>query len=176
MRILLLSCVLGVALGFLLGCRKSFSGDGLVTDSGFWSYPRYAITFDSFNAASEAHRTLNFKALPSARMTFGLLVTDIGRSKDVVAALRSSEYEGVILHVEITREDGTLVADVRASVKDWQVSRSSQRVMLWHEKLRDVRFDRRSAYEISIDSSGISDSSEPFILRPVLEGGGNEMP
>lgn len=47
MHLSFLSGIMVFGLGFLLGCGKPFSGDGVMADRGYWSYPRYEIAFDS---------------------------------------------------------------------------------------------------------------------------------
>lgn len=176
MRILILSAALVIAIGFLMGCRTSFTGDGVLTDKGFWSYPRYTIVFESFDITRSAHQTFTFKGVPSARLTFGLVVTNVARKADPASVVRGSHYENAILHIEIRKDDGTVIAEARAPISQWQLSRSPERLMLWHEQLRDVRFVRRFTYSISVGLSDVGRSAQPFLLRPVLEGGGNELP
>ncbi len=168
----------GLLVGALLvfGCRKQFSGDGVVVDSGFWSYPRYSIAFDPLDPTNGADRTYKFTGTPGAKMTFGfVVVSDSGRA-DAKTLFRSSETDWMSLDVKITKEGGATVASTKAALKDWQFSESPQRIMLWHDKLRDVNFDRRSVYRINIDVSGVAAATNALRLRPVLEGGGNETP
>ena len=168
------TCLVGMLL--VLGCRKPFSGDGVVTDNGTWSYPRYAIAFDSLNATNDASRTYRFTGTPSAAMTFGLVLTGVSGRENAATALQDSKYDQMIVRVKITKEGGTVVATSEAALKDWQVSQSSQRVMLWHKRLRDVNFERKYTYAISVSVSGVDAIFKPLLLRPVLEGGGNETP
>lgn len=160
----------------VLGCSKQFSGDGVVTDSGFWSYPRYAIAFGSLDATNRAHRTYQFTGAPAAKMTFGFVVVGDRGGEDAANALRGSEGSRMTFHIRIAKAGGAEVASVEASLKDWQVSQSPEQVMLWHEKLRDVNFDRKWTYKIFMDVSRTGDATTPFLLRPVLKGGGNETP
>ena len=109
-------------------------------------------------------------------MTFGLVLTGVSGRENAATALQDSKYDQMIVRVKITKEGGTVVATSEAALKDWQVSQSSQRVMLWHKRLRDVNFERKYTYAISVSVSGVDAIFKPLLLRPVLEGGGNETP
>lgn len=160
----------------IVGCRKPFSGDGVLTDNGFLSYPRYSIIFSPLDATNAGVRQYKLSGAPTLRMTFSLAVHEVGKSEDVITRLRGPGYQGWSLSVDIRKSDGTSVARAHAPIKDWQASQSPQEVMLWHENLRDVSFNRSSAYEISVQVLGADANSEPLVLQPVLEGGGNETP
>lgn len=176
MHLSFLSGIMVFGLGFLLGCGKPFSGDGVMADRGYWSYPRYEIAFDSLNATSNMRRTFRFTGVPTARMTLGLVVVESERKIAAGPTFPAPEFENAILLVEIKLENGTIITKRSAALKDWKVSRSSKRVMLWHDSVRDVAFSRRAGYELTIDVSGMAAAAEPVVLRPILEGGGNEVP
>ena len=98
MRFTLSSSILAGVVCFL-GCGKPFSGDGVMTDSGFWSYPRYSITFGALEATNGAFRKYKFTGPPATRMTFGLAVGELGKTEDMVTGLRGAKYQGMILNI-----------------------------------------------------------------------------
>ena len=167
---------LAMVSGLVLGCSKPFSGDGVMIDKGFWSYPRYVITFDAFDPRTQPRITLKCNGPPRASMTLGLVVVPQGRNEDAEAMLRSTKWGRAILSVKVMKEDGKLVAEARGPFEKWVIAISSQHRELWHENLRDVPFKPGLAYRIIIEVSGVDTGDPPLVLRPVLEGGGSERP
>ena len=148
----------------------------MLTDSGFLSYPRYRITFDTLHLTTQSNRVLEAKGVPSAAMTLGLELVNNATGIPSEARLEELRRQGVELTVRIDTDKGELVAQAHASLKDWELAQSSSRNLLWHPKLRDLRFNRASAYRIRIELLKVETGAGPLLVRPVIEGGGNELP
>ncbi len=148
----------------------------MLTDSGFLSYPRYRITFNTLHLTTQSDRVLEAKGVPSAAMTLGLELVNNATGIPSEARLEELRHQGAELTVRIDTDKGELVAQAHASLKDWELAQSSSRNLLWHPKLRDVRFNRASAYRIRIELLHVEAGAGPLLVRPVIEGGGNELP
>ena len=53
----------GLSLGVWICCMRStpFSGDGQLSDSGFWSYPRYTVLFPQIEFQRKTHHAFAVK-------------------------------------------------------------------------------------------------------------------
>jgi hypothetical protein len=153
-----------------------FSGDGVLTDSGFLSYPRYRIAFDTVFLTARTNRVLSAKGMPSGTMTVGFELVGNATNSTSQARLEQLRQQGAELSVRIDTDKGELVAQADAPLKEWQLAQSSSRDLLWHAKLRDLHFDRASAYRIVIELSKTERGTDPLLVRPIIEGGGNELP
>jgi hypothetical protein len=161
------------------GCEHKSSGDGgRLVDHGYWSYPRYEVTFPAFSPLEQSRVTVRCGHIPTARMTFGLrIVNRAGRSDE--ALVSDAKWANVTVNVTLDQMDrvGTkTIAEAHAPIREWYKSRSVSETMLWHENLRDIRCDRTRSYAFSIAFSGVQSNAAPISIIPVLEGGGNETP
>jgi hypothetical protein len=160
----------------LVGCGKPFSGEGMLKDAGFWSCPRYEVTFDSLNITNRARRSYAFTGVPAITMTLGLVVVGGSNNVETGDSFPTLECQSAILRVELSHAEGRVVARSSAAIRDWEVARGGKRVMLWHKNLRDVHLNRQAEYQLSVEVPGVGSTCRPLVLRPVLEGGGNELP
>src|SRR5262245_45787194 len=88
MVLAVLAIALGVWLLSLIAFRMrygpaSFTGDGRLSDDGFWTYPRYRISFPSVSLNRSTNRSFQIQNFPSVPWTFGLRIHD-RRELDVV--------------------------------------------------------------------------------------------
>ena len=153
-----------------------FSGDGVLTDFGPLSYPRYRIAFDTVPLTTRTNRVIAAKGVPSTTMTLGFEL--VGGATNAISNARLEELreQNAELTVKIETGKGELVAQADAPLKAWELAHSSSRDLLWHPKLRDLRFNRASVYRIAIQLLKTKAGTEPLLVRPVIEGGGNELP
>lgn len=147
----------------------------MLVDRGFLSYPRFSISFRSVDTKDESHVTYKFAGPPARAMSVGFVVVGDGSRQDSDRDLRNSDYSNVVVNVVLTR-GGTTIVTLESVLKDWELARSSQRLMFWHQKLRDIGFLDRGAYEMRIHLSHTNLNKGSLVLTPVLEGGGNETP
>jgi hypothetical protein len=172
---ILLLIVTALLFGFIGKNATRFSGDGVLTDSGFWSYPRYQIGFNAIHLDGRSNHVFRFRGGPSIRMWFGLeLIADQKNPRpDALEMLNERDAE---LRVTIEGENGKLVAATREPLKAWIIAQSSQRKLLWHPSLRDLPFTRRTSYRVTIELINDAAGTPSLFVRPILEGGGNELP
>jgi hypothetical protein len=177
-RIILLGCGMLILAALCVHSvaerRTSFKGDGVLTDSGFLSYPRYRVAFDPVVLANETQSTLRFEGLPAIRMTFGFESTK-GTPAAAATDLQNLKSRGVALKVRIETGTGTVLSQVNAPVQKWEIARCPKRELLWHPALRDLPFKAGIRYRIVTELHN-APASLSLILRPVVEGGGNELP
>jgi hypothetical protein len=149
----------------------AFSGDGELTDTGFWSHPRYHLTLPGVRVDADKTCEFSFRGLPVTHFLFGLALEDVANSGalDTIAARIS-------VNVELRDDRGEVLCAARARLNEWTRSWSQTRVLYWHEQCRDfvTRPDRR--YRLVLKVEGVGGSSSAIRLIPVLEGGGNETP
>jgi len=180
MRYLVGCSLLLLTFASLVGCRAGGTkivGDGVLTEGGFWSYPRYQVVFASLDVPRKPEAAFRCKGIPTARMTFGLIVTaDPEAGSKAGAAGLDQTWDQTMIDVKIEDGGGAPLASVHAALRDWALSRSLSRTMLWHPSLRDLAFDRRSLYKIRVNLSRLDPAAGRLRLKPVLEGGGNELP
>jgi hypothetical protein len=178
-------CILGrlssiaIAALLLVGCRNdpiAFRGDGVLTDAGLWSYPRYQIAFPPVLLQQGYEAVFRFRGAPEVRMWMGLVVVDPATGRAAKMNMSETAWETCMIRVKILRESGESLADLQAALKDWKIDQSPSRTMLWHQQLRDLPFDRRHFYEVTINVSGLESYGALLTLRPTLQGGGNELP
>src|SRR6266853_6879919 len=53
-----------------------YRGDGKFSDRGFFSYPRYLVTFSDIQLSQTGEHHFHFRGLPNEEMTLMLLVKD----------------------------------------------------------------------------------------------------
>lgn len=169
---------LTIAAFVLVSCsnqRPPFSGDGVLTDAGLTSYPRYQIAFPPISLKPGHETVLKFKGVPEATMWLGLIVMDSRTGSAAGTRVPEAGRGTCVIGVKLLRKPGEPLAEVKAALEDWKVDQSPRRTMLWHPQLRDLAFDSRHSYELVINVSG-PEPSAPLTLRPMLQGGGNELP
>ena len=150
------------------------SGDGTMTESGYWSYPRYTVAFPSVEIANDARAFFHVKGLPRDPMTFMLNSVPPANAKPI-AAVDLVEEKDWTLTVRIRDDEEQEIYGVSARLSEWHTAQSVGDSYSWHTSLRDMNFSTRRDYTIEIRVSGPLDSSGLF-LEPQLTGGGNEFP
>jgi hypothetical protein len=155
---------------------RGYSGDGVLHDNGFFSYPRFRVTFSAIDLGSQTNHSLTLQGIPRARMTFGFeVVADGNRGSNKINPERFMERSAE-LRTQIKSANGEVIAEANAPIKDWVLAQSTRRELLWLPALRDLRFDPGKQYRILIEYRADQADLGSLIVRPVLEGGGNELP
>lgn len=163
-------CLLTLGVWSMWYRPEELSGDGKIVDLGFWSYPRYIVSFPHFVVANSNRTSFRVKGLPRDPMTFSLESVLPDRSKSFATVGLNGDW---IFAVRILDDHGQEVYGITAPLSEWKMMRSTDASCLWHESLRDLSFSPNSEYVIEIQVSGSQTSSGVF-LEPRLAGGGNE--
>jgi hypothetical protein len=165
----------------LLQYRTSeYRGDGVITDRGFWSYPRYRLWMPELLLTETAQHSYSLDGLPTEDFTFGLRIVNVTVEGQNVLP---EDFEAVrndlsvSIEVRITDEQGETVAYAPSSpVQEWISSASVLRTYLWHDELRDVRLRRGREYRLDVDIHTEAVNGTRVVGEAFLEGGGNELP
>jgi hypothetical protein len=147
---------------------KGFKGQAEISDRG-WRYPRYFITFDEIDLCSSREYEFAVKGMPPTELTFEFLLR--GRFEEQV--LKNCKAH---LSVSIIQDGERVVLSFSGPVKEWLLSRSAIENNLWHPDGRDIPFSPRKTYTIRIEVSATEMSSTSLRARPILRGGGIELP
>jgi hypothetical protein len=132
-----------------------YHGDGKFSDGGFFSYPRYVVTFADIPLYETSQNTFHFRGLPNDEMTLILFVKD-----------KSANTDGDRRPLEQlkTRIDATLTGDrgKEACHGYWQCN--------------NIAVHSNTAYTLVIKVTGADPKDEGIVVTPELQGGGVELP
>jgi hypothetical protein len=151
---------------------NAFSGDGQITDTGYWSYYRYHITLPKVQIAERRVYKFSFQGVPHEHFGFGLAL-------DNMAQLRALQAVKDRLRIGVTLQDETdkIICEVSlAPLAQWIESSSQTSVQYWHKGCRDFVLDTARAYTVVLTLEVEGHNVAPIVLTPTLEGGGNETP
>lgn len=150
--------------------RNTFAGgwrgDGVLLDDGFWSFPRYSVLLPAMTVDGPSSKSYQFGGVPRANYSLRLYF-DESASK-----MPGRSATGVDL-----RENGSVVATCSLEARQWvtcQTPREAGGSYLWTPELRDVRLRPQSTYTLTVRVS--PDRATRCVIRPVLCGGGTELP
>jgi hypothetical protein len=172
-----------------------YSGDGILTDRGFWAYcPRYEIRFPQISLAKPGEYSFVSEGLPSVPLTFALEMADKHKREEEVNGFlrqhpnrewpgtdekdRYEEIKRSRTSIEVTfSRDGQTIASNSGSVKDswtlqWVPAINSG--SLYHPNCQDIEFNPYRSYSLTIVIRDVDGDALPLIVVPVLYGGGIE--
>ena len=152
----------------------SYSGDGQITDSGFWSYPRYDITFPHIPLRDTKTYTFVSTGLPPVPLTLQLRVMgkadlDTLKRSNTWIEFRFIEVDGSPAGITICHGGGFL--------KDWILTYSPVGLKdskYWHPDFRNIKVKRREEYVVYLYVKNMDPKISRISLEPFLTGGGNE--
>ncbi len=146
-----------------------FRGDGLATDTGFWSYPRYHVRFPEMSLAAPGQRCFACAGLPPVPLTLTLKLVGTGN----YGALSNG---ATCVSVTLVDSGGNTVCTASGPLRNWilQWVPANRTGAFWHPALRDFRVNPRQAYTLKIAVTEVTADSGPITIVPTLEGGGNE--
>lgn len=148
---------------------SGYRGDGSITDSGFWSYPRYRIRLPKTELKAPRSVVYKLGGLPPAPFTLRLEIVD-PKDPSVLRGLN------VVVSVRIADNHDRTVGSASGPLKDWVLSEGSGYVAYWHRDCRDVGFHKGMSYTMTITVSEENSDPRVIMVIPTLEGGGNELP
>lgn len=181
--VVLVLCLLGVTMRkhlfeLLPYSTSSFSGDATIRDYGFWTYPRYEISFPKIPLNRPGRHVYFVRGLPPPRLTLCLTVPwpseamSLSQSESKLRGLTSSSN----VRVTISDDSGNVVCERSLSLCDWVLSVSIADARFWLPAFRDLRFRRTCQYTVAIEVDCDNTTFEPVMAEPILAGGGIESP
>jgi hypothetical protein len=148
---------------------RGFSGDGQITDTGFWSYPRYHVALPRIRIGENKTYTFSFQGVPREHLGFGLNLDDLQQH----VALQAIK-DKIKLGVRLQDNRGNVLCEVSAPLGQWREAWSQTRVYYWHDQCRDCLTRPDCSYTVTLTVEGAPENVAPILLTPILEGGGNE--
>lgn len=176
----------------LSGCYRAskYRGSGKISDSGFFSYPRYSIAVGTVDFGKIGTKEFELKGLPHSEMTLGFQITALES-----LAKQFDDNIKTLVKVELRDEFNRVVIDEEASLDKWVWS-SNQMAGIkpfiyrrggdWQNK-NNIKPDKgwgtyfkprtRSKYLLIIEIKETDPKIQgKFEVDVIIKGGGNELP
>ena len=171
-----------------------FKGDGIITDHGFWSFPRYEIRFPRLCLKNRETYTYECKGLPPESLRLMLEMPDSQRKRHEAAEfLRihpnskyaepydKQKYE--IVSRNRTKVQFSMMVDglselwMAAPLQEWKLTWTPalNTGAFWHPEA-EFSSNPKSNYRLIFVIHQADHEGMPEELSPVLQGGGNEFP
>ena len=156
-----------------------YHGDGKFSDGGFFSYPRYVVTFADIPLYEISEHRFHFRGLPNEEMTLILFVKD--RSVDTDADRRPLEQLKTTIEATLTDDQGKeachgLGQPSAGNGDGMWVLMSGGESGYWHWRCNHVLVRSNAAYTLVIRVTGANPKDERVVVTPKLQGGGLELP
>ncbi len=156
-----------------------YHGDGKFSDGGFFSYPRYVVTFADIPLYETSEHTFHFRGLPNEEMALILFVKD--RSVDTDADRRPLEQLKTRIEATLTEDRGKEVCHGSGqpgsgNADGMWVLMSGGESGYWHWQCNHVPVHSNRAYTLVIQVTGADPKDERVVVTPELRGGGLELP
>jgi hypothetical protein len=156
-----------------------YHGDGQFSDRGFFSYPRYVVTFSDIQLNQNGEYHFHFRGLPNEEMTLMLYVKDrqVGTWTDS-APLANLQ---VTIEAVLTDDEGQIAcrADGRPAPSNgegtWVLTWGGD-VAYWHHKCSFVHVYPNRGYDLVIRVKDVGLGVEKVVVTPKFKGGGLELP
>jgi hypothetical protein len=158
---------------------SQFKGGVALRDSGFFSYPRYHAQLGDLPLWKEGEYQFTVRGLPPGPLDLKLQVLD---STDANRAELTSLSTN--MSVSMTDSSGKEVCEGSGSLSDagtrehstWALASSTSQASFWHASCVQVPTSRSKTYIVKVRTSGVDPRSPHSTVRPMLEGGGIELP
>jgi hypothetical protein len=178
--ILLVSCAVVSFLGLLAWSpwnARRYRGDGKFSDGGFFSYPRYVVTFPDMPLYEPGERRFHFQGVPNEEMTLMLYLKSSSGSVEERSRLTNLR---TTIEAVLTDSQGKNVC--RASGRPdnnkdgiW-VLMSGAGAGYWHFQCAHVQVHSKESYNLVIRVVEVNPNGERVVVTPAFQGGGLELP
>ena len=152
---------------------RAFSGDGQITDTGFWSYPRYHVEFRNVPINERSTTKFSFSGVPAEAFSFKLRIGSAADSRLLEDNL-DKILDKITVRVSLKDQHGNVICEASDSLRKWYLTSSQIKECFWHNRCRDVRLSHTAAYTLEVKVDPAATDLPKILLKPVLEGGGNE--
>jgi hypothetical protein len=156
-----------------------YHGDGKFADRGFFSYPRYLVTFSDIQLSQTGEYHFHFRGLPNEEMTLMLYVKDtIFPHADSYVPLTNLK---VNIEAVLTDDKGHLACRAEGSPaptngeENWVLAFGGE-TAYWHHRCNFVQVYPGRAYDLVIRVKNAGQTVEKVVVAPGLRGGGLELP
>jgi hypothetical protein len=155
-----------------------FSGDGRLSDNGFFSYPRYVLTLPDMPLYESGERRFHLQGLPNEEMTLLLYVKGSSGSGEERSRLTKLP---VSIDAVLTDSHGKEVCKATGRPADsnedgiW-VLMSGGDAAYWLWRCNHVQTNSNESYNLLIRVVGAAQSDQKVVVTPIFNGGGLELP
>lgn len=155
-----------------------FRGDGRFSDRGFFSYPRYVLTFPEMPLYETGERRFHFQGLPKEEMTLLLYVKGSSGTEEERSRLAKlpTSIESVLADAhgkEVCKATGRPADSNEDGI--W-VLMSGADAAYWHWQCNHVQIRSNDSYDLVIRVFSAAQSDQRVVVTPILSGGGLELP
>ena len=158
------------AIMFWFYSTREFAGDGTISDTGFWSHPRYHIQFPPISLNQSGEHSFSCHGLPPYPLTFKLRIVGKGRYQQLHAGKTSVKLQWL-------DETGKTICEADGPLNGWTLAwmPSEETGYYWHRNLRDIKVRRGRQYKFKLIIKDVDADSPLLSVEPMLTGGGNEL-
>jgi hypothetical protein len=155
-----------------------YRGDGRFSDNGFFSYPRYVLTFPEMPLYETGEHRYFLRGLPSEEMTLLLYVKGSSGSEEERSRLTTlqAKIEAVLTDSrgkDVCRASGS--PDLSNKDGNW-VLMSGAEAAYWHWQCAHVQVRSNESYNLLIRVISANPKGERVLVTPTFQGGGLELP
>jgi hypothetical protein len=156
-----------------------YQGDGKLSDRGFFSYPRYLVTFSDIQLSQTGEYHFHFRGLPNEEMTLMLYVKNVR----VDTWADSAPLTNLQVNIEalLTDDKGHLACRAEGSPapsngeENWVLTFGGD-AAYWHHRCNFVQVYPGRAYDLVIRVKNAGQAVKKVVATPGLRGGGLELP
>ena len=156
---------------------RAYQGDGTISDSGFWSYPRYRVELAKISFSETGAYRFRLAGLPSEDTTLKLILVDKTDSdRALLTKLKTN------ISASITDDQNRIVCSVSGYPSDgisedaWILTSSHTSAALYHRGCVDVKLSHSRIYTLKLQVNLIDPSTPNIYVVPIVTSGGNELP
>jgi len=156
-----------------------YHGDGQISDGGFFSNPRYVVTFSDISLNEVGESRFHFRGLPNEEMTLILYVKN--RPVNTWEDREPLERLKTTIEAILTDDQGKEVC--HASGQPGSGNRDGMWVLMsggeagyWHWRCDHVRMHSDVSYTLMIRVTNADAKNERVVVIPRLIGGGLDLP
>jgi len=185
-RIFVGAIVLASVVGALCSAVRfrvgQFQGDGTISDSGVFTYPRYHIRLHAIPLSQVGEYSSVVSGLPSSPMHLRLECARLLQSqKDVLDGLSTRVKAQIVEDPDKSSKvlctvDGRPVDATSGHPNGWILSVSNSSASYWNRGCLDLPISHSHAYSIRVSIEEVDRRSPDIQVIPILEGGGIELP
>ena len=169
---------MALAVWLLASYRISkFHGDGIISDAGFWSYPRYHVALAPIPFFETGTYKFSLAGLPPEKMTLSLDVP--GKSEKDRTKLAKLKNK---IDASVVDDQGHVVCKASGFISDgitesgWIITSTNSSAAIYQRACVDMPIHKHRSYILTLSLSDVDSDSNAIYLKPYISGGGNELP
>ncbi len=156
---------------------SKFQGDGVISDTGFWSYPRYHVALNVIPLFETSAYKFSLAGLPPEKMTLSLdLPGKSAEDRIMLSKLRNK------IDASVVDDQGHVVCKVSGFISDgitesgWIITSTNSSAAIYQKACADMPIHNHRTYVLTVRLSNVDPDSKAIYLKPYISGGGNELP